>query len=295
MTFDQLRIFVAVAERLHMTRAAQALNITQSAASAAVATLEARYGARLFDRVGRGLELSEAGALFLPEARAVLARAAGAEQVLQDLAGLRRGAVRIHASQTVGGYWLPPRLLAFKTAHPEIAVTIAVENTLQAAQAVLAGDADLAVVEGEINEPALSVRTVGGDRLALLVAADHPWADGRVLTPSDLLAQPWVLRETGSGTRAQFEVALVAVGVDPARLDVVLEFPSNGAVRAAAVVGGAATALSELAVEQALKSRALVRANFAFPERRFHLLRHKERAGSHASRALARMLADQPE
>ena len=73
MTLEQLRIFVAVAERLHMTRAAEALHLTQSAVSAAVNALETRHGARLFDRVGRGLALNAAGTAFLPEARAVLA------------------------------------------------------------------------------------------------------------------------------------------------------------------------------------------------------------------------------
>jgi len=101
MTLEQLRIFVAVAERLHMTRAAEALHLTQSAVSAAVAALEARYGVRLFDRVGRGLALNATGAAFLPEARAVLAQAEAAEQALDDLAGLRRGTVRLFASQTI--------------------------------------------------------------------------------------------------------------------------------------------------------------------------------------------------
>ena len=85
MTLEQLRVFVAVAERQHVTRAAEALHMAQSATSAAVAALEARHGAKLFHRVGRGIELTEAGALFLPEARAVLARARAAELALSDL------------------------------------------------------------------------------------------------------------------------------------------------------------------------------------------------------------------
>src|SRR3546814_12977941 len=76
MTLDQLRIFVAVAEREHVTQAARALNLTQSAVSAAIATLEDRHGAHLFDRVGRGIALTEAGRSFLPAARPVLARLA---------------------------------------------------------------------------------------------------------------------------------------------------------------------------------------------------------------------------
>lgn len=75
MTLEQLRIFVAVAERQHVTRAAQALNLAQSAARAAIAALEARHGTKLFHRVGRGIELTEAGRLFLGEAKAALATA----------------------------------------------------------------------------------------------------------------------------------------------------------------------------------------------------------------------------
>eukprot|EP01031_Cornospumella_fuschlensis_P014640 gene14640-17887_t len=95
MTLDQLRIFVAVAERLHMTRAAEAMNVTQSAASAAIAALETQHDVRLFDRIGRGLALTEAGKAFLPEAKAVLSRATIATACLNDLSNLRRGTLAI--------------------------------------------------------------------------------------------------------------------------------------------------------------------------------------------------------
>ncbi len=85
VTLDQLRIFVAVAERQHVTRAAEALNLAQSAASAAIASLESRHGTKLFHRVGRHIELTEVGRAFLDEARAVLARAAAAELMLEPL------------------------------------------------------------------------------------------------------------------------------------------------------------------------------------------------------------------
>ena len=84
MTLEQLRVFVAVAEREHMTRAADALHLAQSAVSATIATLEQAHNARLFDRVGRNIRLTPAGRRFLGEARAVLARAEQARQVLLD-------------------------------------------------------------------------------------------------------------------------------------------------------------------------------------------------------------------
>src|ERR1700686_4007426 len=116
MTLEQLRIFIAVAEKQHVTRAACELNLTQSATSAAIAALETRYGIKLFDRVGRGIMLTQTGRDFLNEARAVVARAKAAAQVLDDLAGLKRGSLSLAASNTVANYWLPQRIDTFRKA-----------------------------------------------------------------------------------------------------------------------------------------------------------------------------------
>jgi DNA-binding transcriptional LysR family regulator len=87
--------------------AARALNLAQSAASHAIAALETRHDTKLFDRVGRRIELTEAGRVFLAEARAVLARAEAAELALSEFGALKRGTLLIQASQTVADYWLP--------------------------------------------------------------------------------------------------------------------------------------------------------------------------------------------
>lgn len=286
MTLEQLRIFVAVAERGHMTRASQALNLSQSAVSAAIAALEARHAVRLFERVGRGLELSAAGRAFLPEAKAVLARAAAAERTLQDLAGLLRGSVAVHASQTIASYWLPARLVRFKAAYPSIEVRLSVGNTAQVARAVHDGSAELGFVEGPIDDPALALVRVGGDRLAVVSGADHPWAEAETLAPARLAEARWILREPGSGTRSELEEALRRLGVDPAALDIGLELPSNEAVAAAVAAGGGLTALSELAAGPGLASGVLRRLPFELPERPFHALTHRERGGGPAVKAL---------
>src|SRR5215472_1081449 len=98
MTLEQLRIFVAVAERQHITRAAEVLNLTQSAVSAAIAALEGRHDTKLFNRVGRGIELTETGKVFLTEAKAVLSRVQTAELALAELSGLKRGTLSVQAS-----------------------------------------------------------------------------------------------------------------------------------------------------------------------------------------------------
>jgi DNA-binding transcriptional LysR family regulator len=118
VTLDQLRIFVAVAQRQHVTRAAHALNLAQSAASHAIAALEARHDTNLFNRVGRRIELSEAGHAFLAEAKAVPARADAAELVLSEFGKLKRGTLSAQASQTIASYWLPRHLVTFQQVYP---------------------------------------------------------------------------------------------------------------------------------------------------------------------------------
>ena len=294
MTLEQLRIFVAVAERQHMTRAAQALNITQSAASAAIAALEARHDARLFDRVGRGLTLSEAGRAFLPEARAVLARAADAERLLDDLAGLKRGRIDIFASQTVGAYWLPPRLAAFGRAHPGIELHLAIGNTAQVTEAVLSGAVELGFVEGAVEAPRLERRQVGADRLAMVATPDHPLAQGRGFEVAALLDHRWARREAGSGTRSEFEQALRALGVESDALPCALVLASNEAILAAVTQGGLLAAVSELAARPLIASGALVAVGPELPPRPFDLVRHPDRRPSRAAAALLDSLSGAP-
>ncbi|MGP9811755.1 LysR family transcriptional regulator [Rhodopseudomonas sp. NSM] len=292
MTLEQLRIFIAVAEQQHMTRAASGLNLTQSATSAAIAALEARYDVKLFDRVGRGIVLTQAGRDFLGEARAVVARARAAAQALDDIAGLRRGALNLAASQTIGNYWLPPRLLAFQRAYPGIALQVTIANTEQVALAVREGRADLGLVEGEVDDPLLSGDRIDGDSLAIVVGRRHPWAGATRISASGLTTTGWVLRERGSGTRSMFEAALRGAGVEPSSLDVKLELPSNEALRAAVESSDYATAISDLVIAPSLAAGALHQVQFELPRRSFCVLRHREHGGGQAETAMLAALRD---
>lgn len=287
MTLEQLRIFVAVAERQHVTAAARALNLTQSAVSNALAALEERHAIHLLDRVGRGVVLNENGRLFLGEARGVLARAALAEAALADLGGLRRGRLAVFASQTIAGYWLPERLVRFHERHPAVELDVRAGNTREAAQAVLEGAAELGFVEGELDHPLLEQRAVGQDRLVMLVHRSHAWAEAKVLHAGDLAAVSWVMREQGSGTRSSLEAALKAAACDPASLKIAMTLPSNDAVLTAVGAGAGVTALSEHVARASLSSGQLAAVRFELPERRFHMLRHRVRYSSRAAAALA--------
>jgi DNA-binding transcriptional LysR family regulator len=283
MTLDQLKIFVEVAERQHLTQAAGALFLTPSAVSAAIKALEERYDLALFHRVGRRIELSDAGRIFLEEAKRTLAGVRTLEATLAELGGLGRGCLSIHASQTISGYWLLQLLVRFRQAYPAIELKVEIGNTEQVSQAVLLGTADLGFVEGEIGDAALSVEAVGEDKMVVVVAPGHPWADGRRLQAEDLATAQWILREAGSGTRSVFESALAGLGLAPGRLDVALGLPSNEAVRSAVMAGPFATAMSELVVSTPVRAGLLAVANIELPVRHFTMLRHPAR---HRSRAV---------
>ena len=288
MTLEQLRIFIAVAERLHVTRAAEVLDITQSAASAAIRALEGRVGTALFHRVGRRIELTEAGRVLLPEARAILKQVLDAEQAIAELEGLLRGRLRLWASRTIAGFWLPPWMHSFNVAHPGVTLELRIGNSEQVSRAILDGGGDIGFIEGEVDEPLLAAVPVGVDRLVLVAAPCR--VDGKQFTPADLVRVRWVLRERGSGTRQIFEAALRKYGVDPTELDIVMELPSNGAVRSAVEAGAGVSVLSSLVVAEKLATGALIELPLAFPERRFLALRHGDRHRGRAENALLRMM-----
>lgn len=286
MTLDQLRIFVAVAERQHVTQAARALNLAQSAASHAIAALEARHDVRLFNRIGRNIELTEAGTAFLQEARAVLARAEHAELTLAEFGSLARGTLAVQASQTIASYWLPRHLVAFRRKYPGIEIRLTIGNTTQVAAAVESGAADIGFVEAEVVGERFNIVPVARDQLIILVAPGHPW-DGRTdVTVAEMREAEWVLREPGSGTRSVFEEAMSASAGGAQKLRIVLELPSNEAVRAAVEAGMGATALSASVAAPSLEVGLLRHVPFRLPERQFHLLHHRERAPSRAASAL---------
>lgn len=290
MTLDQLRVFVAVAERQHVTQAALALNVAQSAASNAIASLEVTHKTKLFNRIGRHIELTDAGQAFLKEARAVLAAVDAAELALVEFGNLKRGVLSVQASHTIAHYWLPRRLATFRRVHPEIEIRMSIGNTAQVAIAVENRVAELGFVEAAIHSEQVDSTAVARDQVIIVASPEHGLVKRKSIAPRDLLDVEWVLRERGSGTRAVFEVALAQSGIDPHALRVALELPSNEAVRAAVEAGLGAAVISASIAAPSLEAGLLEQVNFRLPEREFYVLIHRDRQPSHAARAFLAML-----
>ena len=290
MTLTQLRIFAAIAEIGNVTRAAQELGITQSAASAAIANLESMYQVRLFERVGRSIVLSEVGKRFLPEAREALAGSANAIRALHILSEKTIGTLQIAASQTIANYWLPRKLASFHTINPGVSVNVKMSNTKNVETAVLLGQVNIGLVEGKVNLHDLDLIEVDQDQ-PVLVVSPKKWSElGITSNKNDIKNLPWIVREQGSGTRRILEELIQSLGLEWSELDVILELPSNEAVREAVIAGAGVTLISETVVNLSIENQTLRSVNLDIPTRSFSMVTRKQRVLSHLEEGLKNVI-----
>jgi DNA-binding transcriptional LysR family regulator len=256
MTLDQLRVFLAVVEYSHFTRAAEALYISQPAVSAAIQNLEEQYGVRLFHRIGRQIEITEAGKLLQVEAQKIIDQVALTERGLRELNDLQRGELKLGSSLTIGNYWLPDKISQFKRQYPGISVHCTLANTEEICEGTATGQFDLGLVEGDVKpalKSCLEEEIVGGDRLFIVIGKSHPWFERSAISLSELYTTTWVMREPGSGTQQSFEQALHNWGINPSQLDIILVLNSGEMVKAVIENGVGAAAISELMVKKELQ------------------------------------------
>lgn len=306
MTLDQLRIFLAVAEHLHFTRAAEALYISQPAVSAAIQNLEEQYGIKLFHRIGRHIEVTEAGVLLQLEAQKIIDQVAMTERGLQELNNLQRGKLKLGSSLTIGNYWLPYKISQFQRQYPGICVDCTLANTEEICEGTATGQFDLGLVEGEVKssvKSSLEQEIVASDRLVIVVGKSHPWFERGEISLTELSTTSWVMRESGSGTQQRFEEALLILGIDPAQLKVILILHTGEMVKAVVEDGVGAAAISELMVKKEVQLGTLrvIRVidetdNFKAPVdivRPFLKLKHRQRFQTQLSKVFEKILVGQ--
>jgi LysR family transcriptional activator of glutamate synthase operon len=201
MELHHLRYFEAVARYGHVTRAAAELHIAQPSLSKQIQALEAELGVQLFDRVGRRLELTEAGRLLLPYARRVLGEVAHAYDALQQWGDLERGRVAIGAPPTVGAHMLPRALAEFSRRHGRIKLQLHEMGASRLATLLAEGGVDLAVISAAL--PALAGVELFTEDLVVAVAPDHPFAGRAELRSAELAGERFVLFPEGYELRAR--------------------------------------------------------------------------------------------
>jgi DNA-binding transcriptional LysR family regulator len=280
-TEARLRAFLCVAETGSVRAAAERLVVTESAVSAAVAALTGEVGVPLVERHGRGLRLSAAGHTYAGYARTILGLQKEALAAARGDGDPGHGRLRLAAVTTAGEHVLPPVLASFLRRYPGVDLTLNVGTREQVWAMLTAHEADLAIA----GRPPRSLDVVvrGIRRNELLVVG----APGLML-PSGVLGATWLMRETGSGTRATCEALLAEFDIDPPTLTL----GSNGAVVAGAAAGLGITLVSRDAVSAALAAGTL--SEVAFPHtplsRPWHVLSYP-RAPATAELFLGHLLA----
>ena len=293
MTLNQLKIFLAIAEVGNVTKAADLLGITQSAASASIASIENIYQVKLFERVGRSIILSEVGKRFLPEAQSAIASAKSASKYLRSLSEKTVGSLKIAASQTIANYWLPRKLALFHARHPEVALHLTMTNTSAVEKAVVNGKVDIGFVEAEVFSDELRFIKVDHDQIAL-VASVSRWASlGLSDNLNNISKLPWIVREKGSGTRKVLEDLVIQNKISWSDLDIVLELPSNESVREAVIAGVGVTLISRHVVSLALETGLLKATFLSLPPRNYQMVVKKNRSFRMEENALIGMIKGQ--
>ncbi len=293
MNLNHLAIFHAVALEQSVSRGAERLFISQPAASKQLGELERSLGMPLFDRLPRGVRLTQAGTLLFDYARRLFALETEVESALAEMRGLERGHLSLGASLTIGDYLLPALLAEFTQSYPHLTVSLEIANTEVVQSHLHLGTLDLGLTEGFADDPALETSVFGHDTLVAIAPPGHPLAQaaqrGERVTPRQLCETGFVAREAGSGTRAVVEQAFARLGLS---LNPRLSLGSIEAVKRAVAAGAGMAIVSALAIRHEREAGALivVPLDGLTIDRPLHRLYLRGKHQSRASQAFAQAL-----
>lgn len=281
ITLRQLQIFIAVAKSGSTTAAGQAIALSQSAISAAIAELEKMLNVQLFDRVGKRLLLNDHGRAILPQSMALVNGAISLENSYNSVAP---SILIIGASLTIGNYLLPEILANYWRSQGIVVGDVTpplqaiVANTADIVNKVAQFEIDLGLIEGPCNRADMAVTPWLEDELVLVVAPNHPILreSGKIIPAKRLADANWLLRERGSGTREALEQALLP---HIAQLKCSLEFNDHEAIKQSAIQGLGIACLSRFIVKDKLEAGELIELKTSFGKlnRRFSLLLHHQK------------------
>ncbi len=294
MELHQLEAFVAVARERSFTRAAQPLHLTQSAVTRAVASLESELRTRLFDRLGRTVQLTPSGETLLRYAERVLQLTREARDAVSDIESGSMGRLSVGASSTLATYLLPGLLAKFRTAYPAVEISIHTGVSERVRERVRNGAADVGLVTtgpgpaGGAGDATMTTLPLADLATCVVLPPSHPLANQLSVEPATLLAGglPLLLMEVGTNLRGYAE------GVLGSPLSPAMEMDNVEAIKRMIAAGLGVSLLPELAVrvEVAAGTLATLSLTGVPPEsgRRIELVYHR---GKYLSAALRRFVA----
>lgn len=255
MNLHHLSIFFAIAESGSLSTASRRLHISQPALSRQLKWFEDRLGVVLFERLARGMRLTQAGEILRVYAARLFEIERAATIAMREIQCVDRGQLAIGASNTIGTYLLPVWLAAFRNQYPKIAVSVFVGNTEQVAQGVSDLRFTFGFIEGPLHVAQLRVERLMHDEVLPVAASRHAVVKQKRLDLRALDTLPLLMREEGSGTRELVSVTLKAFNVSPTN---VMQLSNTEALKRAALQGGGIAWLPRCSVERELATGELV-------------------------------------
>ncbi len=284
MEDHKLKVFCTVAETKSFSKTSEIIHLTQPAVSLQIQALEEMYETKLFDRSSSKVTLTPAGEVLYKYAKDILALYVSAEKVIGEMTGLVKGSITIGAGSTIGNYLLPSVISDFRRAHPKIKVHLFVANMQRVIELLNAGNISLGLVEGDVKRQKMVVEKLISDELLVIVPTHHPWSKRKDVSVAELIDEPFILREAGSGTRQTIEKFFARHGITPQNMKVSMVLGSTQAIKEAVENGLGVSIISRWSARKELRFGTLHTLNFKEEKmvRNFSLLTHRNSVSSHA-------------
>jgi len=284
LNLHQLATFQVVARHCSYVRAAEELHFSQPAVSAQIRQLEKRLGLKLFDQIGRKTHLTHAGEELLLYSQKIFSTIDETLDIMKSLSSPQYGRLSVGADTTVGSYVIPGLLGKFHDLYPQVEITLNVLNRVALVEALSANRVDMAVM-GKVPEDIPIVEDPFATNELVLVAAPRHRLAGRSGVPLVELAQEhFLLRESGSGTRAALEALFQEAGLN---LQISMQVGNNSAIKQGVAASLGVALISRAAIDMELETNRLVVLDVeGFPIiRQWRLVHLKEKTLSATARA----------
>lgn len=282
MEDHKLKVFCTVAETKSFSKTSEIIHLTQPAVSLQIQAIEEKYETKLFDRSSSTVTLTPAGETLYKYAKEILALYASAEKTIGKQTGILKGCITIGAGSNIGNYILPSIITEFKSAHPKVKIYLIVGNTKRVIELLGAGNINLGLVEGDAVKQKMITKKLLSDELSLIVSPEHSWVKKREVSIADLIKEPFILREAGSGTRQMIEKILGRHGVTINDMKISSILGSTEAIKDAVENGLGVSIISRWAARKENKYGTLKLLNLKEEKmvRDFSLIVHKNSVSS---------------
>ena len=278
--FRHLETFCRVADLKSFSKAADDLFLTQPTVSGHILSLEQSLSLRLFDRTSREARLTKAGKVFLEYALKILSFRKELLNALSEFSRGIRGELSLGASTIPGEYLLPKLMGDFKKEHPHFIIALKIADTKEVIQYVLQDNVEFGIIGAKLNHPSLHYEKFEEDEIIVVAPSDHPLTRKKRVNLEELLREPWIIREEGSGTQMAVEKAIRKKGKSLKQFNVVMEMGSTSSVKEGVKARLGLAFISGKATEEEIRQGFLSRIDLEGIEpisRQIYIVSHRGR------------------